>query len=131
MHKTSSKFWRCPITFWTEVSVLYVMMIPFIVLLSILFSRLLHLLVPMIFLNQPAWIFQDVVKKVENVEVDGTTPKKDCVIADSGILPLDAPFNVDKEWSYWCQKDELWTKFFSWLANSYYFLLPNWCILNA
>ena len=73
------------------------MMIPFIVLLSILFSRLLHLLVPMIFLNQPAWIFQDVVKKVENVEVDGTTPKKDCVIADSGILPLDAPFNVDKE----------------------------------
>lgn len=43
------------------------------------------------------YLQQDVVKKIENTEVDGTTPKKDCVIADSGILPLDKPFNVDKE----------------------------------
>jgi len=39
----------------------------------------------------------DVVKKVEETEVDGTTPKKDCVIADSGIVPLDEPYNVDKD----------------------------------
>ena len=40
---------------------------------------------------------KDVVKKVEETEVDGTTPKKDCVIADSGIVPLDEPYNVDKD----------------------------------
>ena len=40
---------------------------------------------------------KDVVKKVEETEVDGTTPKKDCVIADSGIEPLDEPYNVDKD----------------------------------
>eukprot|EP00794_Sanderia_malayensis_P010254 gene10254-11308_t len=39
----------------------------------------------------------DIVKKIEDTEVDGSTPKQDCVIADSGILPLDQPFNIEKE----------------------------------
>ena len=42
-------------------------------------------------------LLQDVVKKVEETPVEGSTPKSDCVIADSGVLPLDKPFNVDKE----------------------------------
>ncbi|KXJ25954.1 peptidyl-prolyl cis-trans isomerase B [Exaiptasia diaphana] len=39
----------------------------------------------------------DVVRKIENTEVKGSTPVKDCMIADSGTLPLDKPFNVEKE----------------------------------
>ena len=37
------------------------------------------------------------MKKLENTEVNGSTPKQDCVIADSGILPLEKPFNIEKE----------------------------------
>ena len=40
---------------------------------------------------------QDVVKTLEDTEVNGSTPKQDCVIADSGILPLEKPFNIEKE----------------------------------
>eukprot|EP00112_Aurelia_sp_Birch-Aquarium-sp1_P013931 Seg298.37 transcript_id=Seg298.37/GoldUCD/mRNA.D3Y31 product="Peptidyl-prolyl cis-trans isomerase B" protein_id=Seg298.37/GoldUCD/D3Y31 len=39
----------------------------------------------------------DIVKKLESTEVDGSTPKQDCVIADCGILPLEKPFNIEKE----------------------------------
>ena len=42
-------------------------------------------------------LLKDVVRKIEDTKVAGTTPKKDCIIADSGILPLDKPFNVEKE----------------------------------
>ncbi|EDO34629.1 predicted protein [Nematostella vectensis] len=38
----------------------------------------------------------DVVRKLENVNVKGSTPVKTCMIDDSGTLPLDKPFNVEK-----------------------------------
>ena len=37
------------------------------------------------------------MRKVENVEVDGSTPKKDVKISDCGIIKVDKPFNVEKE----------------------------------
>ena len=37
---------------------------------------------------------------IENTKVDGSKPVEDCVIYDSGTLPLDKPFNVDKDWIY-------------------------------
>lgn len=40
---------------------------------------------------------QDVVRKVENVEVDGSTPKKEVKIADCGVIEVDEPFNVERE----------------------------------
>ena len=43
------------------------------------------------------WNFKDVVRKLENVDVDGSTPKKDCKIADSGIVHVEEPFNVEKD----------------------------------
>ncbi|KAJ7365825.1 hypothetical protein OS493_002546 [Desmophyllum pertusum] len=39
----------------------------------------------------------DVLRKVESIEVDGHTPKKDVKIADCGTMQLEKPFNVDKE----------------------------------
>ncbi|XP_057300485.1 peptidyl-prolyl cis-trans isomerase B-like [Hydractinia symbiolongicarpus] len=39
----------------------------------------------------------DVVRTVENTNVDGSTPKEDVVIADCGELPLERPYNTDKE----------------------------------
>ncbi|XP_020625920.1 peptidyl-prolyl cis-trans isomerase B-like [Orbicella faveolata] len=39
----------------------------------------------------------DLVKKIQEVDVDGSTPKKDVKIADCGVLQVDKPFNVDKE----------------------------------
>jgi len=39
----------------------------------------------------------DVVRKLENTKVNGSSPAKDCVIAKSGTLPVDKPFSVDKE----------------------------------
>ncbi|XP_028390725.1 peptidyl-prolyl cis-trans isomerase B-like [Dendronephthya gigantea] len=39
----------------------------------------------------------DVVRKVENVDADQSKPKKDCVIEDSGVIPVEEPFNVEKE----------------------------------
>ncbi|XP_028412619.1 peptidyl-prolyl cis-trans isomerase B-like [Dendronephthya gigantea] len=38
----------------------------------------------------------NIVKKIENIRVDGSSPTIDCVIADSGVLPLDKPFYVEK-----------------------------------
>merc|ERR1712018_116427 len=38
----------------------------------------------------------DVVRKLENVEVNGSTPRETCMIDDSGVLPIDKPFNVEK-----------------------------------
>lgn len=35
--------------------------------------------------------------KVQDVDVDGSTPKKDVKIADCGVLYVDKPFNVEKE----------------------------------
>ena len=40
-------------------------------------------------------IFQDVVRKVENTPVDASRPRKDVVIAKSGLLDLDKPFHLD------------------------------------
>ena len=37
------------------------------------------------------------MRKAENVEVDGSTPKKDVKIADCGIIEVDKPFNVERE----------------------------------
>ena len=42
--------------------------------------------------------FQDVVRKIESAETGGNNkPKKDCVIADSGIIPVEEPFYVEKK----------------------------------
>lgn len=42
--------------------------------------------------------FQDVVKKIEKTPTSGSDkPVKDVVIADSGTLPVDKPFEVSKE----------------------------------
>ncbi|XP_031549463.1 peptidyl-prolyl cis-trans isomerase B-like [Actinia tenebrosa] len=38
-----------------------------------------------------------VVRKIENTPLSGSQPIKDCVIVDSGTLPLDKPFNIEKE----------------------------------
>ncbi|XP_046861091.1 peptidyl-prolyl cis-trans isomerase B-like [Xenia sp. Carnegie-2017] len=38
----------------------------------------------------------DVVRKIENVQVDQSKPVKDCVIEDSGVITVEEPFNVDK-----------------------------------
>ena len=47
------------------------------------------------------WTFdnflQDVVKMVEETEVSGSSPVKDCKIVDSGVVPLSEPFNIEKE----------------------------------
>ena len=40
---------------------------------------------------------QDVVRKIENVDADQSKPKKDCAIEDSGVIPVEEPFNVDKD----------------------------------
>ena len=48
-------------------------------------------------LNTINWNFKDVVRKLENVDVDGSTPKEDCKIADSGIIHVEEPFNVEKD----------------------------------
>jgi len=37
----------------------------------------------------------DVVRKVENTPVDASRPRKDVVIAKSGLLDLDKPFHLD------------------------------------
>eukprot|EP00184_Porphyridium_aerugineum_P004168 CAMPEP_0184697500 /NCGR_PEP_ID=MMETSP0313-20130426/4457_1 /TAXON_ID=2792 /ORGANISM="Porphyridium aerugineum, Strain SAG 1380-2" /LENGTH=207 /DNA_ID=CAMNT_0027156309 /DNA_START=58 /DNA_END=681 /DNA_ORIENTATION=- len=37
----------------------------------------------------------DVVEKIEKTPVAGSTPKEEVKIVDSGVLELDAPFNVD------------------------------------
>ena len=37
------------------------------------------------------------MRKIENVEVDQSKPKKDCVIEDSGVIPVEEPFNVEKD----------------------------------
>lgn len=37
------------------------------------------------------------MRKVENVEVDGSTPKKEVKIADCGVIEVDEPFNVERE----------------------------------
>ncbi|XP_002155900.2 peptidyl-prolyl cis-trans isomerase 5 isoform X1 [Hydra vulgaris] len=39
----------------------------------------------------------DVVTAIENTPVNGSTPKSDVIIADSGELELKEPFNLDKE----------------------------------
>ena len=39
----------------------------------------------------------NVVRKVEDVDVDQSKPKKDCVIEDSGTIPVEEPFNVEKD----------------------------------
>lgn len=39
----------------------------------------------------------EVVRKVENVAVNGSTPKKDVEIADCGVIKVHEPFNVEKE----------------------------------
>jgi len=39
----------------------------------------------------------DVVRKIENIEVESSKPVEDCIIYDSGELPLEKPFNVDKD----------------------------------
>ncbi|XP_077988696.1 peptidyl-prolyl cis-trans isomerase 5-like [Glandiceps talaboti] len=39
----------------------------------------------------------DVVRKLENTQVSGSTPAKDCVIANSGTLDVEKPFAVEKE----------------------------------
>lgn len=42
--------------------------------------------------------FQDVVRRIENLEKDGRDrPTKDVVIADCGSLAVDTPFSVPKE----------------------------------
>jgi hypothetical protein len=43
------------------------------------------------------YISQDVVRKIENVDADQSKPKNDCVIEDSGVIPVEEPFNVDKD----------------------------------
>ena len=37
------------------------------------------------------------MKQVEETKVDNTKPVQNCIIVDSGIVPLDKPYNVDKE----------------------------------
>ena len=37
------------------------------------------------------------VRKVDGVPVDGSTPKKDVIITESGVIEVDVPFNVEKE----------------------------------
>ena len=37
------------------------------------------------------------MKKIEKVDVDGSTPKKEIKIADCGIIKVETPFNVEKE----------------------------------
>ena len=37
------------------------------------------------------------MRKIEDVDVDGSTPKKDVIIADCGTIEVDKPFNVEKE----------------------------------
>ncbi|XP_068694204.1 peptidyl-prolyl cis-trans isomerase B-like isoform X2 [Montipora capricornis] len=39
----------------------------------------------------------EVVRKVENVAVNGSTPKKDVEITDCGVIKVHEPFNVEKE----------------------------------
>ncbi|XP_015774246.1 PREDICTED: peptidyl-prolyl cis-trans isomerase B-like [Acropora digitifera] len=39
----------------------------------------------------------DVVRKVENVDVNGSSPQKDVKIAECGIIKVEEPFNVEKE----------------------------------
>jgi hypothetical protein len=43
------------------------------------------------------YISQNVVRKIENVDADQSKPKKDCVIEDSGAIPVEEPFNVEKD----------------------------------
>ncbi|XP_046862227.1 peptidyl-prolyl cis-trans isomerase B-like [Xenia sp. Carnegie-2017] len=38
----------------------------------------------------------NIVKKIENIDVDGSLPTVDCVISDCGVLPLQNPFHVKK-----------------------------------
>ena len=40
--------------------------------------------------------FQNIVKKIENIDVDGSVPTVDCVISDSGVLPLEKSFYIEK-----------------------------------
>ena len=43
-------------------------------------------------------LFQDVVRKIEKQETGANNkPKKDCVIADSGTLPVEEAFHVEKK----------------------------------
>ena len=37
------------------------------------------------------------MRKIENTQVTGSNPVNECKIADSGVLPLAKPFNVEKE----------------------------------
>lgn len=40
----------------------------------------------------------DVVRKIENLKTKGNDkPAEDVVIADSGTLPVDEPFNIERE----------------------------------
>ncbi|XP_002735150.1 peptidyl-prolyl cis-trans isomerase 5-like [Saccoglossus kowalevskii] len=39
----------------------------------------------------------DVVRKLENTKVSGSTPEKECIIADAGHEEVAEPFSVDKE----------------------------------
>lgn len=38
---------------------------------------------------------QDVVEQMENVDVDGSSPKKDLLIADCGTMEVNPPFNIE------------------------------------
>ena len=37
------------------------------------------------------------MKRIENINVNNTKPTTECVIADSGVIPLDKPFFVEKK----------------------------------
>jgi len=39
----------------------------------------------------------DVVRIIENTPVDGSTPKEEVIVHDSGLETLDKPFNIEKE----------------------------------
>ncbi|XP_071485216.1 peptidyl-prolyl cis-trans isomerase B-like [Diadema antillarum] len=39
----------------------------------------------------------DVVRKIENTKVSGSTPVEACIIKDSGVIAVEEPFNVEKE----------------------------------
>lgn len=43
------------------------------------------------------FLFQSVVRKLENTKVKGSTPEQECLIADSGIIDVPEPYIVDKK----------------------------------
>lgn len=46
--------------------------------------------------NMILLFFQDVVRKVENVDVNGSSPQKDVKITECGVIKVEEPFNVEK-----------------------------------